>query len=110
MKAGQGEQIYGATLRGPLSTLATSAANQWAGRTVLASNAATVAVSTNLVQADSLIFTSVQAHVNQASGAATPIEVKSINPGNHFILGTSDGSTWADRATTIMWMIARTGP
>lgn len=101
------EQLWRAILRGPLTTRAASAANQWAGRTTLSSGSATVTISTTIVKSDSLIFPAVQAATNQASGVSRSIEVKTISPGNFFTLGWSDGNAIA-RDTTIMWMIVRT--
>lgn len=103
--SGRNEQLLGATLRAPLSAETSSAFNQFCGRTTLNSGDATVTVSTATVKADSVIQFAVQAHVDQASGSITRgIEVKTINPGNHFILGTADGI--ADiRDVTIMWNI-----
>jgi len=101
------EQLFRPLLKGPLRTDATSSATQFAGVTTLNSGSATVTVSTNLVAADSLILFSSRAHVDQTSGSITRgIEVKTINPGNHFILGTDDGIAEI-RNVFISWQIIK---
>lgn len=107
MPRGQQERLFHPNLRGPMLTDANSDDYQWAGRTTLGSGSATVTVSTAVVNSDSLILMGSQAATNQASGVSTPIEVKSIDPGNHFIIGTADGDALA-RDTDIMWMVMPT--
>lgn len=95
-------------LRRPPFTLANSDASQWAGRTTLNSGSATVTVSTDAVNSDSLILLGPEAPgTNVASGFAKPIEVKSKNPGAAFVLGTTDGVAMA-RDTTVAWLVYRT--
>lgn len=101
------ERLFHPHLRGPMLTNANSDDFQWAGRTTLGSGSSTVTVSTAVVNSDSIVLLGSQAATNQASGVSTPIEVKSINPGNHFILGTSDGDSLS-RDTTVMWMVMLT--
>ena len=101
------ELIFKGTLRGPLRTRASSASNQWAGRTTLNSGDATVAVSCSVVQSDSLIMYGVEANIRQDSGVAAHIEVMSIIDGSGFAFGTAGGETLA-RDTTIMWSLMRT--
>ena len=101
------ELIFKGTLRGPLRTRASSASNQWAGRTTLNSGDATVAVSCSVVQSDSLIMYGVEANTRQDSGVGAAIEVMSIIDGSGFAFGTSGGDTLA-RDTTIMWSLMKT--
>lgn len=63
------ELLFRPFLKGPLHTKAGSAANQWAGLTTLGSGSATVTVSTNLVNSDSILLFSPQ--VALAAGWAT---------------------------------------
>ena len=101
------ELLFKPTLRGPLRTRASSASNQWAGRTTLSSGDATVAVSCSTVQSDSLIMYGVEANTRQDSGVGAAIEVMSIIDGSGFAFGTSGGETLA-RDTTIMWSLMKT--
>ena len=101
------ELIFKGTLRGPLRTRASSASNQWAGRTTLNSGDATVAVSCSVVQSDSLIMYGVEANIRQDSGVAAHIEVMSIIDGSGFAFGFAGGETVA-RDTTIMWWLMNT--
>ena len=96
-------------LRTPITTRAASGPGQFAGSTQLASNAATVTISTTAVRSDSLIFVQNQALTNQSSGVAAPLEVKTIVDGSYFIVGNADGIAIANRATNIFWMIVQTG-
>lgn len=99
------EQLWRAMFRGVPSIKTQSANNQFAGRTTLNSGSATVTVSTTLVGSDSVILLGAQAPTNQASGVANrSVEVKSINPTNHFIIGTSDGQAIA-RNTIVSWVL-----
>ena len=101
------ELLFKPTLRGPLRTRASSASNQWAGRTTLSSGDATVAVSCSTVQSDSIIMYGVEANTRQDSGVGAAIEVMSIIDGSGFAFGTSGGETLA-RDTTIMWSLMNT--
>ena len=75
------EILHRALMRGPLMTNINSSPNQWSGRTTLASGSATVTVSTQTVNSDSLLFTaleaalpagySTQGRTSIASGVAT---------------------------------------
>lgn len=104
---GTAEQLWRAVLRGPLRTKAQSAVNQWAGLLAIASGGATGVVSTTNVDSDSLIFLALHGGAtNTASGFNRAIEVKSINPGNAFVVGTPDG-IGPDHGITVMWMIVR---
>lgn len=101
------EQLWRAVLRGPLRTKATSANNQWAGLTAVVSGAATAVVSTTNVDSDSIILATVYGNAtNTASGFNRGWEVKSINPGNAFVMGTADG-IGPDHAITVMWLIVK---
>ena len=101
------ELIFKGTLRGPMRTRASSASNQWAGRTTLNSGDATVTVSTTTIKSDSIIQYGVEANTRQDSGVASPIEIMSIQDGVSFAFGTAGGETLA-RDTTIMWSLMRT--
>lgn len=101
------EQLFRGQQRAPLTTLANSAVNQFAGLTTLASGSATVTVSTTAVTSDAIIQFSSKAPTAQASGTYRPIEVRSINPGVAFSFGVADGVA-IPRDTTIMWQIVKT--
>lgn len=94
-------------LRNPLTTRANSSPSQFAGVTQLASNAATVTVSTTAVKSNSMILLTQQALTNQTSGQSTAIEVRTIVDGSYFILGNAGGETISNRATNIHWMIVQ---
>ena len=74
------ESIARGLLKAPLITPANSGPNQWAGRTTLSSGSASVTVSTQQVNSDSMIFTTIEAalvagyttqgRVNIASGTS----------------------------------------
>lgn len=94
--------------RRPLFVPAQSKSNQYAGRTTLASGSATVTVSTTVVNSDSIVWMGLAAPgTNVASGQFKAIEVKSIDAGNAFVLGTADGVAMA-RDTVVMWTIVHT--
>ena len=96
------------TLRGPMRTRTNSQEGSfWAGRTTLSSGFAPVAVSTSVVQSDSIIQYGIEANTRQDSGVGAAIEVMSIEDGVSFAFGTSGGETIA-RDTTIMWSLMRT--
>ena len=78
------------------------------GRTVLSSGSVTQLASTTLASSDSIILLTGVAASNVSSGVSRGIEVKSINPGVGFVVGTDDGVA-LDRNTTVHWMILRTG-
>ena len=101
------ELIFKGTLRGPLRTRASSASNQWAGRTTLNSGSATVTVSTTTIKSDSIIKYGVEANTRQESGVGAPIEVMSIQEAVSFAFGFAGGETVA-RDTTIMWWLMNT--
>jgi len=103
------EQFFKPLFRGISQILTNSDTNQFAGRTVIASGSGTVAVSTQLVEADSLIFMTVQGTV-QNSNFAQPVMVSTISPGNFFEISTGDGNPLlpaADR--TVMWELRKAG-
>lgn len=97
--------LRNALARTPLSVRANSAANQFAGATVLGSGSATVVVSTTSVRSNSMFFLGAHSLTDQSSGVAAAIEVRTIVDRSHFVLGNSDGIADA-RETTIFWMIA----
>ncbi|MDR7537433.1 MAG: hypothetical protein QN183_13840 [Armatimonadota bacterium] len=78
----------------------------WAGTTTVPSGAVTRVVSTPVVESASIILLAAQAATNQASGFTRTFEVRSINPGVGFVVGTSDGVAVA-RDTTVMWLVWR---
>lgn len=101
------ELMFGPLFKGQTGVKANSASNQFAGQTTLGSGQATVTMSTTAVNSDSLVFLQ-QMHVTaQASGVARTMAVRSINPGNAFVVGWSDGAAQAFD-TTVMWEIKRT--
>lgn len=85
------ELLRRAFFKGAAVVDASSSAFQFAGRTTLSSGSATVTVSTNQVNSDSLIQLTLQSASVNSGGLC----VRSINPGNHFILGWADGGTRA---------------
>lgn len=96
-------------LRKPLFTAAplidtSSRANAIAGITTLSSGSATVVVSTSSVKSDSLILLGQVGYANVGSGAARPIEVKTISDTGYFTLGVADGQAMA-RDTLLHWML-----
>lgn len=101
---GIAEQVWRGMLRGPLTTKAQSSANQWAGRTTVASGATTATVSTNAVTSDSIILTAFQSNV--ASNVAQVIRVSSLAAGAYFGLQVSPAPVGTD--FTITWVIFKT--
>jgi hypothetical protein len=100
------EQVWRGLLRGAFTTKAASAANQWAGRSTIANGQETVTVSTTIVDSDSIILAFPQA-VDTVGSTGNAFCVRSINPGNHFILGTADSQP-VTRDVDVMWMVFRT--
>jgi hypothetical protein len=100
------EQVWRGLLRGPFTTKALSANNQWAGTRLLASGAATATVSTTVVDSDSIIRYGVRA-VSGAGSAGLVVCVSTISPGNFFTFATIDAVN-APRDLNIMWEIVRT--
>ena len=98
------EQIYGGMLRGPLTTKAGSAVNQWAGRTAVLSGVATATVSTTVINSDSIILTAFQSSV--ASNVAQVVRVSSLASGAYFGLQVSPAPVGTD--FTITWVIFKT--
>jgi hypothetical protein len=90
-------------LRGPLQTMAASAANQWAGRTLVPSGATTVTVSTSIIGSADLVLTSFQSNV--ASNVAQVIRVSSLAAGAFFGLQVSPAPVGTD--FTITWIVVR---
>lgn len=101
------EALFGGWLKGPFRTRATSAANQFAGRTTIASGTATVVISTSIVNSDSLIFLGLEGNANVASGTGKTLEVKTISSGGYFTLGTQDGIGFGG-SRILMWEVRRT--
>ena len=98
------EVLAGAQFRGPSFVNILSKTNQFAGRTTLTGGSTTVTVSTTVVTSDCLILLGHQAPgTDVASGGWRDVEVKAINPGNAFVLGTADGVSMA-RDTIVMWL------
>lgn len=60
------ELLYRPLMKGPIMTRATSAANQWAGRTTLSSGSASQVVSTSQANSDSIISFSLESTVPAA--------------------------------------------
>ena len=95
------ERYYGGVQIAPFTTRINSAANQWAGRTAVASGIATATVSTTSVKSDCLIFAMGQSAV--ASNVAQTILVNTISPGNFFTLGIDPAPVGTD--FTICWRL-----
>lgn len=100
------EQLWRAFLRGAPTTRASSAVNQWAGVNTIATGAATVTISTTVVDSDSLIFTTVFAHA-PAGSVGLVVHVGTISPGNFFTLVTADAQN-APRPLRVMWLVFKT--
>lgn len=62
--SGMYNRFFGMLLREPITTRATSATNQWAGRTTLNSGSATITVSSAIVKSDSVIMGFLEGNVN----------------------------------------------
>ena len=103
------ERLYGPMLRGPLILPMSASVNAFAGIATINSGSATVVVSTSRVSSDSIIFAVAHSPTNASSGFGRPVEVKSINPGVSFVLGTADGVAPRAANTPVMWMLARPG-
>ena len=102
------EQLYGPVLRGDMTTKASSATVQWAGKASIASGDATIVVSITNVCSDSLIFISEQLVTDAASGVnLRSLCVKSITDGSYFTIGTTDGEG-ATRGRTAAWLMLQT--
>lgn len=102
------EELFGAHLRGAPHTKTNSAAQQFAGRTTIASGSATAVVSTTAVKSDSVIQMSFEGNANVASGTNRCFEVKTISDSARFVIGTQDGEA-VPRDTIAMWQIWRKG-
>lgn len=98
------ESLFGPLLNGPLTTKAQSAANQWAGRTAVASGDTTATVSTTTINSDSLVQIAIQSSVG--SNVAQVVKVGSINPGNAMVFGVSPAPVGTD--FDILWRIDQT--
>lgn len=103
------ELLRRASLRGPLSVLTTAGANQFAGRTALASGTASVTVSTAIVNSDSLIFSTFAVSSTSVASGGVPVSivVNSIVSGVSFAFANQDGIGRAPGGT-ILWEIRRT--
>lgn len=102
------ELLYGMQLRGVpfIANSADQISQAFAGRVDIASGDAAVTVTTDVVEADSIILTGVESVVT-AGSLGMVIEVKSINPGVAFVLGSADAKATI-RPTTVMWLLFRT--
>ena len=99
------EQIFRGMLRGPLTTRATSASNQWAGRTTsVGSGTATVTVSTTSVKSDSIIMYGYESNV--ASNATQAIKTNSVVDGSYF--GFTINPAPVGTNFIVMWKIINT--
>jgi hypothetical protein len=99
------EIIYGPKFLGPMMADARSGAGAWVGNTLVPSGSAVVTVSTTEVNSDTLFFLGGLGVGNVTSAHA--FEVKSISPGNFFMLGTQDGVALV-RDSNIHWMMLKT--
>jgi len=102
------ETLFGGLLRGPLAVLTASGANQFAGRTSIASGTAFVTVSTRMVNSDSIILHGLDVTTTVASGAGGSATcVSSKVSGVSFALGYTDGVARGPGGT-FMWELRRT--
>ena len=103
------ELLRRALFTGPGSVLSAAGANQFAGRTALASGTASATISTTIVNSDSIILHAFQVtSTSAASGsAAVDLCVNSIVSGVSFAFANQDGQGRAPGGT-IMWEIRRT--
>ncbi len=96
------ELLHRPQLKGPIKT----STGVWANRTVVGSGVASVVVSANPVNSDSIILLSIDSqNTVQSSGIAQPMEVSSIVSNTSFTIGWADGNSLADRETIVMWML-----
>lgn len=105
------ERLRGPQLLGPLTVPKSLAntSNPWAGLTTIASGAASVVVSTTLINSDSFVLTAFGATTDQSSGKNRAICVRTIVSGVSFILGSPDNQAFAaDSVTTVGWILVRT--
>ena len=98
------ELLFSPVMKGPLTTLAGSASNQFAGRTSMNSGDTTVTVSTTTVASDDLIKYGWQSAVD--SNVAQDIKVNTISPGNHFGFTVTPAPVGID--FNIMWSLEKT--
>lgn len=81
--------------------------SDWMGRTSIASGAASADVTCAQVSSDSVISLSKTSFTNSNSGDYRACDVKSINPGVGFVVGTEDGAGFGT-GVVIHWMVLRT--
>lgn len=102
--AGIAEQIFRAGLRGPFTTKALSAVNQWAGRTAVLSGISTATVSTTAVRSDAIVRVAWTSDV--ASNVAQVVKVQSLTQGAYFGFTVTPAPVGTD--FTILWELVRT--
>lgn len=93
--------------KGPAIIDTRSSPDQFAGRTTLSSGSATVTVSTQQVNSDSIISLALQSVTALNSGFGADLCVRSISPGGSFVIGWSDGQTRAFDVVG-MWEVKKT--
>ena len=98
------EQLWRSFFRGAPTIKTQSTNARFGGLTTFTLSASTVVVSTTVVDSDSVILLGANAGTDASSGMPRGIEVKSVNPGNAFILGTLDGQP-SMRAMTVHWVL-----
>lgn len=99
------EVLAGPKLLGPLMADVRSSSGMFAGATLVPSGSGVVTVSNTEVNSDTLFFLGGLGVGNVTSAHA--FEVKSISPGNFFMLGTQDGVALV-RDTQVHWMMLKT--
>ena len=93
------EALFRPLMKGPIMTRATSAANQWAGRTTIASGSATQVVSTSQANSDSIISLGIEVAV---PAAYTTLGRTAIASGVSF--GTaSTTAIWSGDVVGLTW-------
>lgn len=81
--------------------------SNWAGRTAIASGDATADVACVQASSDSVFSLTTWSPTNAASGQVRFCDVKSINPGVGFQIGTQDGRGFAV-PVVVHWTVLRT--
>jgi len=101
------EILRGAQFRGvPSAVMSGGGITQpFVGRTDIVAGDALTVVSCDLVTSNSIILLGTQGSV-AANSLAQAINVRTIDPGKSFILGSSDGKDLV-RTVTVMWLLIR---
>jgi len=97
------EQLFGATLRGPISTPVLSTSGRWSGRTEVASGDTSVVISTTAVGTNDIISLAYQTSV--ASNTPQGLRVNTIVNNSNFTVGISPAPIGPN--FDIMWEIKK---